>query len=409
MESYDTPDIHRPTRKHAVLFLIFALIVGSGIVGWTFFYNRGTLLLSGSAPFSYTIAGKEYTCTESPCGKKLAPTTYTFEAQKEGYYSYKELITIRRGELTKLSLNFTYVPVIESRGAVQLPFRNAPLTSSFIGKENIEGLPASASEISVAANNTQLFFTENGRAALFHIPTQKIKRTPYSGDDHLTWAGNNLYVLKQNSDGAKIIHWNGKEELLIVTYTRPFTAPQLIGSPSGRFLVIHDIADKRHAFYIVDLKEKTRKRLPLSEEEQQILLTKNYILIKDKKETTAYHYQTFQKHRVEASEITSISEPASHRLLFVSARDLATAQRDIISLSIGDALEQTQENITNNLIQNSKWFITEYDMEKKRYTTLASIAAEDLIPITRMEAEKDSIFFEKGNELFEVRLSELIK
>jgi len=403
-------EIHRPTKKGARIFLVVAIVIAIGMLAWTFYFNRGPLLISGHAPFSYEVKGKEYTCEKSPCGRKLEPGSYTLIAKKAGYYDNRQEAKISRGKLTSLTMRFKFIPTVEMRGALTLPIKNAPLNSEFIGLEKIAGLGSSAENVEFSANGKQVFYKTNKIFSLLQIETKKIRPTPFGDEDILKWGGNNLYVLKKIEDGAgqEIVRWDGKEEVKIVRLNRALTSPEVHASPSGNFMLVRDTEYEPEALYVIDLQLKTRKRLPISAGEviKDIKLTKNYIVLKNEKGVRAYNYKTSGKIELAAVDSKTVSEPSNNSLLLVTKNDQALAQRGVIGISIGEAIEKASEDVSENLLNKGKLYIARFDIESETYETLTSMDAPNEGEITQLEEEDGVINFVLNGILGIVRLGE---
>ena len=89
---------------------------------WIVLLNKGTLSISGDVPFSVSAQGpalkipEEITCGETPCPFMLPQGEYKLTFSKQNYFEETLSATVKRGDTTSLSVDFQFIPTVESIG-----------------------------------------------------------------------------------------------------------------------------------------------------------------------------------------------------------------------------------------------------------------------------------------------------
>jgi hypothetical protein len=84
------------TQKKIYMWgLIGIAVIGAFFLIFAVFLNRGTLVLSGSTPFTVDVGGfLTEMCTEDPCKIQLAPGDYTLALTKEGHLDIERDVNV---------------------------------------------------------------------------------------------------------------------------------------------------------------------------------------------------------------------------------------------------------------------------------------------------------------------------
>lgn len=107
------------TQKRITIAILGGLAaLGLLFVLWAMFLNRGTLTVSGAAPFFVNIQGvRTENCAESPCSMILAPGEYQITLQRTGYRSVSRSVSVPIGGEQKEEVLFEFIPVIARLGS----------------------------------------------------------------------------------------------------------------------------------------------------------------------------------------------------------------------------------------------------------------------------------------------------
>lgn len=104
-------------KKLYLWILIIVAVLGLFFVIWAFFLNKGTLTISGNAPFNLNIQGlRTESCLESPCSLEIAPGQYTVSVQKTGYRTIEIDVDVPIGGEHIEEVDLKFIPTITRIG-----------------------------------------------------------------------------------------------------------------------------------------------------------------------------------------------------------------------------------------------------------------------------------------------------
>jgi len=112
------PVTEQTTRKILLIIFIALAVIGALFMVFVFFFNRGTLTVISSAPFSVEIAGiKTEVCATDACSTVLAPGDYTIILKKAGYRDVTRRVSVPIGGERKEEAEFEFIPALTLKGS----------------------------------------------------------------------------------------------------------------------------------------------------------------------------------------------------------------------------------------------------------------------------------------------------
>lgn len=405
--------IHRPSRTTAIAFFLFSLAIAAFIIVWVFFLNKGTLAVSGETPFRITVSGKQKECVSSPCMLKLSPRTYNITIQKEEFYEDAQTVEIKRWEETKLSTNFTFIPVVAEAGELILPFPSAPLRPPFLGNKSFENFPRDSKEAYFSASGNRALIVLGKEIYLYDIENRAVAETNFSASPRPVWVSDDIIFLEETESKHVLKIWKGQKGEPIVTFERPFKNPKLIGAAGSQKVLIVDESGGSFSYYLVDIGKKSRRRLEINGNAREAKWAGEYLVFAegegvDKKIFVIHsetNKQTNKQILLSSIDTESVIERKPGILLFFSTEKQAEASSKF-GTSISEAIEiAKKETFTPDQIPGTV-FLTQFDVEHNLSQTLANIPVKDGKMPYRLTFDPSGkkIYFEMGGGLFEVIL-----
>lgn len=403
-------EAHKPTKKQAVTFFLFTLLLVVFVFLWVFVINQGKLAVNGPAPFEMKIGSIKKKCASSPCSVKLRPREHVVVLSKEGYFEKTVPVKIFRGKETALTVDFKFVPKLIEKGDLVLPFDSAPLKPPYIGLLKLPNTP----------KGNDMLFSPSGKLILISIGREFFIYNFGTGetqnsdllDVSAAWAGENIVYLQtvETKQVLKILK-DGKSSQ-IVEFDRPFKSPEIIGDSSGKNVLIVENAGIDSTFYLIDLENKTRKKLEVPKTAMNAKFASGHLIydngdVKNKK-VFALNLKSLETVTVPAIDGSGVVELNGSSVIFVSTEKRQQGQ-PVLGITISEAIEEAKnETLTPRPKKEASNYIIEYDFSTKEINTLADVAMKEGETIKRLtlSLENNRLFFEKGGKVFEILLKE---
>jgi len=375
-------ETHQPSRRQALLFFIFTMALVGFIVAWVFVINKGTLTVSGEAPFIITVGSEKIECTVSPCSVVLTPGPYTMTLQKNGFFDDREPVQVQRGDITTIAAAFRFVPVVEEvkntaaiSGGAAIALLLQPESAS-----KLPGVPKNASAYAISPSAKNILVTIGKELYVYSVADKSIAKIPLLRDSYPHWLGDNELVYLESGQALTVFKVTSKNSSILASFDRPFSARAIIEStPDGAHIIIMDPTEDQLQSYLIDREKKTRRRfdLPLNSE---VSSTNHYFVYETDGSVTLIDLATLKEQKIPAVNGVAVTETAPGVLVFASKEQHADAFRKV-GPSINQALEDAQkaavmattpgEKQSNGF--SSTRYITELDVAKSFYRTLATV------------------------------------
>ncbi|GEM_PF-5587973 len=397
-------EIHKPSKKQAVLFFLFSLALAAGVVAWTFFLNQGTLVVEGDAPFRVKAAGKQWTCENSPCSMKLAPGGHTVTLEKEGFYDDTKSAIIQRWRETKLAASFQFIPTVKEVGELVLPFASAPLKTPFIGTKKFENFPKDVRDASFSDSGNFAILKLGKERYVYDTREHTVSELEIPLDAPAAWLGDKIVFLETSSKQILFVMEPGKQPGATVSFMRPLGKPTLIGAPTGNKVLIRD--DDAHVFYLIDTEKLSRDRIEtLGQGAAVARWTGEYFIASDSGKIVAVNGATLEKIELRASDPENIIEMQPGILIFLSSTKQDSGKSNL-NQTLEEALEIAKKETVSEQPVALSFFLTELNTQNSTAKTLAEIPMQPGEEIHRLTLDSTGgkIFFTKKNKLFEILL-----
>lgn len=403
--------IHRPSRKQAVIFFIFTLLLVIGIFVWVFYLNKGTIIVSGKPPFTIAVADKEIRCETLSCEIKLTPRNYRILLKKESFFTDIHDIAVHRGDTQQIAMNLQFIPVVKEVGPLRLPHPDAPLLAAFRDKATLKNFPQNPAQIAFSSSGKTIIFKVDQKMHLYNIADEAsfIIRN-VQADAPLALIGEQAFFLETENGGhvLKMVLDEMRTET-VVRFDRPFSNPVLVGAPQGNKLLIQEEKEAAFAYYLIDVEKKNRERLEETGLKNPHFTNFHIIFEKEEagnKKIVALDPLALDEFELPAFDAENISESRPGVFLFLS-----TQRMDKEETAAGPAIDTLFKEITRDAVSPEQFvatvFITEFNAEKNTYRTFAAVPWDEKNPVTKLIAayEEGKIYFVQGKRLFEIRLT----
>lgn len=358
-----------PSRRNAILFFIFTLILAGGVVVWHFFLNRGFLEISGPAPFTISMGVfKKQECAVSPCKISLLPKTYHLTGIKEGYFDTDEEVEVKLFRTKQITFNFQFKPTVEATEAFKLPEKIPKNASRVLFSRSKE-------KALVWLGKEQYLYEEHGGldAVLSQISLPPYEAVTWGGGETLLvlsiWNVEEQRLLAVKPDDLK----TGKSSYsVITTFKRALKKPEISVEPEGHAMLFQDTS----GIYLVDIEKKLKQSITLPDGVRKIrLVGGGFALLSwaEGKITLIPLENIIQNKIGKPIEIPSIEEEAitairNAKFYFISAEP---APSNDTSVPIAEIIQKAKEKVTENT-----WYFISYDPVKNVFLTLTSLAVE---------------------------------
>lgn len=405
--------IHKPSRKQAILFFIFTLLLAAAVFTWAFFLNKGTLVAEGPAPFTIKVGTDSISCQVSPCAVSLTPRNYSVIFKKDGFFDVTQNLNINRWKELKTQVDFQFIPLLKSVGDVVLPTPSAPLRAPFIGMKSLENFPKNIKEAAFSPSGNKVLLTLGKEVYIYDVATHTVTQTTIGSGMIPTWAGEKIVFIMDDLEtaGKQLLKtWNDGKPETLVSFLNKFESPRLLGSPSGKKVLIENSVGSARTYYLVDIEKKTRNKLELSPQIENAKWVGDYIVFKVDKRIFALNPDTLGEVDIPATDLENIITSNAPNLFIFLAESNQDSDKKV-GISISDVLNETQKEITApETIAIAKIFLTQLNLTDKTARTLVEIPLAEGESVRRLTAEPtwQALHFilakRSGEKLFEVVL-----
>lgn len=401
-------EVHKPSRKQAVLFFLFTLALAGGIIAWLFILNKGSLTIESGFPLHVSAGVEDADCAGPPCALKLTPGSYTVIIRKAGFFDDTETVHVVRGQETKITPHFQFIPVVREVGELVLPTPNAPLQPPFLGTQKLENFPKNVKDSVFSASGNNALLTIGKELYVYDVTKHEVSGINLAPDMRPVWAGEDLYFLENAGDKQVLKRLkNGKTEV-IVSFDRPFVNPTLLGDFTGKKVLIMDETSAGFAYYLVDIERASRKRLEVSPSAKNAKWTLHHIIFEYAEKVFAIDADTLAETPLSALDTGNVNETSAGVFVFVAAeqQDLGRAK---FGPSIDEVLKETEQAVkitTGTTTSSTSLFVTEFHPKDNSFRTLATVILKADEEIHRLTTGSDGtkIYFEKAGRLFVIDL-----
>lgn len=409
LEPSSPPQPHKPSRKQAILFFIFTLILAIGVIAWIFFINKGTLVIDGSAPFRIKIGTEEIFCASAPCSLKLAPRSYGIVLSKKGFYDDVKNARINFWGEEKIMADFKFIPTYQELGEIILPVISAPLRPPFLGQKKFEGFPKNVKQTKFSQDGNLALITLGKELYVYYVADKVVDKTDLKPEMQADWLGDKIIFLEEFEQKHLLKLRDGKENKLLASFERPLKNPALLGSPDGNKVLLSESDGGKYSYYIVDTEKRSRKRLEISSGARNPKWTGNYMIFEEEevgaKKVFAVNAEDFKQINLGAESSENTIEIRKGVFIFISGakRDSETAD---LGPSISEALEQAAKETSSIVKKISSWFVTKFDTLTGKSKMLVEIPAKEGKILDRLTADLNGkkLYLDLGGELMEIVL-----
>lgn len=406
---------HTPSRKQAVIFLIIALLIAAGVAIWEVFLNRATLVLKAPAPFTAIVGSTTVACTVSPCTVELKPKNYTVLFKRSGYFDVEQKITLQRFKENTLEVEFSLIPQLRM-SAKQLSSL-FPLSSLKTAPEAYSKIPQTGAKIAFNATAEEAIIATQKNLFHYDSATQKVSEVTISVGTPFAWTGNTLIFLAFDDKNTHTLYAYGEEEdSALLYFERPLKESILFTNSSGSHALIGDKIAEGYAYYLINLKTRSRKRIPVPAHTIFESINDAFVIFSEETNPgiNEYHAYPFDGDESiilpQAISGTTAMSDANHLLYFTAEK--SDAHGDATNISIEDAISQFTLEIGEKGIESivdgekkisaTSVYLTELSLKTKETKTLLSISLSKNQKITEMENIEGTIFFRIDKQVWEL-------
>lgn len=371
---------HKPSRKQAIIFFIFTLILTVAVVAWVFFINKGTVVVDGTASFNVKIGAFETECLTPPCSFKLTPRTQHVTFSKKGFYDDVQNIKIKRWGEATLTANFKFIPVYNEAGEIILPVSSAPMRFPFLGMKKFENFPRNTKQIEFSLSGNLALLTIGKELYIYYVADRLVDKVDLKPEMLTSWLGEELVFLEEIEGKQFLKLHEEKQNKVLASFERPLKNPVLLGSPDNKKVLISEKSDEKYFYYLVDIDKKSRRRLEISSSAKKSKWAGNFLIFEEgdsaNKKVFALNADNFQKTELPAESSENVIMPAEDILIFISSnkQDSSRAQ---LGLSITEALEQAAKDTTAVIKKTTSWFVTEFNLKTNQSRMLVEIPTSE--------------------------------
>lgn len=358
-----------PSRRNAILFFIFTLILAGGVVVWHFFLNRGFVEISGPAPFTVSMnVFNKNECATSPCKISLRPKAYHLTGIKEGYFDTEEDVEVKLFRTKELTFNFQFKPTVTEIGETKLP----------------EKIPKNASKV---------LFSDSKRKAVVWLGKEQylyeqtlLSKILLPEHEAILWGNDEklLILTRANENEQRFLAVEPadlkKDKVnysIITSFKRALIKPMVTKDPEGRKIIFQDTKGT----YLVDIEKKSKQSLDLPMGVNKIrLVGENFVLISwAEGNITLVALETIMKRGERFVEIPALNEQAlagayHGKFFFVSAEPSPSREIGIPISEIFSTAKNNLEKTREETVKSDRWYFLSYDPQKDNFLTLASMA-----------------------------------
>lgn len=410
MEQQQQP--HKPSRKQAIIFFIFTLILAVAVVAWVFFINKGTVNVDGAAPFIVKIGAFETDCLTPPCLFKLSPRAHQITFSKKGFYDDVQNIKIKRWGEVKLTAIFKFIPVYNEIGEIVLPVDSAPLRSPFLGMKKFENFPRNTKQVEFSLSGNLALLTIGKELYIYYVADKLVDKVDLKPEMYPTWLDEELVFLEETEGKQFLKLREEKQNKVLASFERPLKDPVLLSSSDSKKVLVSEKSDalpagrqEKYFYYLVDTDKKSRKRLEISSSSKNPKWAGNFLIFEEGEKVFALNADNFQKTEIPAESSENVMMLASDILIFISSNKQDSSQAQL-GLSITEALEQAAKDTAAVIKKTTSWFVTEFNLKTKQSRMLVEIPAKEGKNPHRLTADTNGkkLYLELDETLIEIML-----
>ena len=125
-------ELSQRTRQ---IFILVGILSGAVLLfSWSFWLNRGTLIVEGKAPFVVDIPGvNSVNCNDSPCSITLPSRSFDLAFKKTGMFDEKRTIIIPKISSVRQKIDFSFEPKLTWEPLLKTP-RTSRMSDSLRGR-----------------------------------------------------------------------------------------------------------------------------------------------------------------------------------------------------------------------------------------------------------------------------------
>lgn len=407
---------HSPSKKQAIIFFVFSLLLAAGVLAWTFVFNKGFLVVEGQPPFSIGAGGQSLACNAKICSIKLSPGTYNVRIAKDGYSADSQTAVVRRGKSVLIKAGLKFIPQVREIETFVLPLPQASLRPPFLGKAKLVNFPREFKNALFSPDGSKVLVYLGRELYIYSTAEEELNKVNLPADTTAVWAGGNLAYLAEE-DGKHLLKiYNGSSSELIAVFEKPFASPRISGSLSGRKILITEQNGSSFSYYLIDADKKSRRKLDAFASATKAKWGIDYLFFEQTDgsaaRVSALNVETLTAINLPADGIENLSEVSRGTFLFASP-DQPESASAATGVSISDVLENIQnETLQTNQLQTS-FSITEYRPTDNQYLLTVNVPLAPGERIQRLTADPDGkkLYFTKTSppanqeKLFDILLS----
>lgn len=418
---------HTPSRKQAIVFLIFTLTIAGALAVWELFINFGTLVLLADGPMTAKVNGETIECEIPPCSVSLKPRTYTVLFHRNGHFDDTQKVTVTRFAQTPLEAHFSVIPRLKKYTKTAIPTR-FPLTSLFTAPQELPNFPKNATAAVFSPTAQAAIITIDDALAFYSAKTGSVTVLTISPRTPFTWAGGSVIFFGLDAAKTQTVYRYGVDaDTPLVRFERALVNPKIAGDPSGNFLIVSDL-DTEHVHYLVDIKNLSKKRIQLNTTAELAGFTEGYALFSEtttmgETRLTAVPLASDALGTVAPAQILpkaigglATRSDENHLVYLTSEKtdlDGSTSQTSIedvisqiseISTPEGEVSDASSTDVLENISRETKYtlYLTEFDLTTQKTKTLLAIPLAESQKISEMTNIQKTIFIRVGKEIFEI-------
>lgn len=226
---------HYPSKwSVAVVFIIILLLIG-GVFAWAFYFNFGTVKLSGNRNFVVSVNGQEYSCVPN-CEIFLPPAEYEFVAKSEGYYDQTFSLDVLRWDTHLRDLTFLLVPFLKTVSELPSESEENIYFKSDSGKKSLYMKSADGEKLVTAFESLKdprihhsgnlIVVLDSGRVFFVDVDTgrktRRFDESVFVNDVLISDGGRRVLLFVTMKDQEFIWDWNNENnQLTTLTWYEP--------------------------------------------------------------------------------------------------------------------------------------------------------------------------------------------
>lgn len=240
------------SQKQKNLIFLGLLCAGIATISlWMFVINKGTLEVQGPSPFRIKLSkGPEFFCEISPCAIKLFPHDYDLFFEKEGFYREMKRLNVSRWKKTTLKLEPTFIPILKK---ISTNEKTAQTSQNALNQDS-EKEPRQSNQQTTQENANDSLMSRKGEPRL----PENIAAIQGKSKNIF------FYLEQKKSNSAQLLIKMDREKdsaETLAVFPNTIISAKLFLSHDENVVVVVDMEEDIGKMYVVDIQQKTRKRL----------------------------------------------------------------------------------------------------------------------------------------------------